>query len=771
MKNLQGLLVLVAMSVVMALSLWGWQSLATAPVPGPASSFSKDDAFKTLSHLLSEQVPHPTGSPANRVVRDRIVEALKSYGYEPEIQAAFQCAPPDRNPGCTRVENVLAVRKGNGQGKAILATAHYDSVPAGPGVADDGVGVAVMLELARMLKAAPPSRNDVIFLLTDGEETGLRGASAFAEQNKLMKSVALVVNVESRGDTGPSIMFETGPGNARLMDLFAAVAPAPVSNSLAYEIYRLLPNDTDFSIYKRYGLSGYNFAMIGSASRYHSPRDDLSHLDRNTLQHHGDHALALVKALLDTDLETLKSDSDASYLDVFGVQMVVWPAPANLPLALLALAGLLALVIADRREFGWKSTGLSVLAIIASLLLLFGLGWALSWPLGIWPGVHPLDHPTPWPARIALIATLILVATLMAMLFGRWVTTRQFTLVNWLFLSLLAVACAATLPGAAYALIWPSLSVAAVGWIGKWSGRDTSMTMAASAGFLIAAFFWISHFIALDAVFGFNLSQFKLVALLPLALSMIPLLAMEGAAWRGQLVNLTIAALVMAAATALASQSHGFSADNPRPLNFVYYDDKSAGQPKWLVAETPSDEEYFKAAGFADKETSFKLAGLVEARGRFKPALDANLPAPAFSVDSVTNVRGHNLVTGRLLAARSGFVMALGVAPGSGILAIRAKGQTVVSGERLAGTAPVTARLFGVADQPLQIEIEFDPAKPSKLVVLERSQLPDTADARTLLASRPANAAPVHSGDGALVFQQIDLATLKPASLADPQVP
>ncbi|MEQ1753480.1 MAG: M28 family peptidase [Micropepsaceae bacterium] len=771
MKNLQGQLVLLAVAAVMGLFLWGWQSLATAPVSGAATPFLKDQAFETLSRLLAEQVPHPTGSPANHLVRDRIVETLKAYGYEPQVQTAFQCALPDRSPGCTKVDNILAVRKGSGSGKAILATAHYDSVPAGPGVADDGVGVAVMLELSRMLKSVPPSRNDIIFLLTDGEETGLRGALAFAEQNALMTSVALVVNVESRGDTGPSIMFETGPGNAMLIELFASVAPSPVSNSLAYEIYRLLPNDTDFSIYKRYGLNGFNFAMIGSASRYHSPRDDLAHLDRNTLQHHGDHAFALVKALMDAKLEELETDSDASYFDVFGVRMVVWPASANLPLALLALAGLVALVIADRKEFGWKSAGLAICAIVATGLLLLGLGWALSWPLGIWPGVHPLDHPLPWPARLALLSALVLAASLIAALFARQVSSKQFVLTNWLLLSVLAVACAATLPGAAYALIWPSLAVAIAGWGGRLSGRDASMTMAASAGFLLAAFFWISHFIALEAVLGFNLSQFKLLALLPLALAMIPLFVWGQPTGRSQAVNVAIAALALAATAATATQSHGFSADHPRPLNFIYYDDKATGQPKWLVAEVPSDEAFLRATGFAGEDTPFRMAGLVEVRGRFKPAVDASLPAPEFKVATVTDAGGRRVISGELLAARSGFVMALGVEPGSGILSIRAEGQLVVGAERLAGKDPIVARLFGLADQPLKVEIEFDPSRPSKLVLLERSQLPDTADARTLLAARPANAAPVHSGDGSLVFQQIDLATLKPALAADPQAP
>jgi Predicted aminopeptidases len=160
-----------------ALLLHLWQSQLVAPSGAPRTAFSEEHAFATLSALLNEQRPHTAGSAENAVVRDRILAELKSAGYAPEVQAVFQCDTAPRFPGCTAVENIVAMHKGTGDGKAVLASAHYDSVPAGPGVSDDGAGVAVVLELARGF-AARTTRNDIIFLLTDGEETGLRGARA-----------------------------------------------------------------------------------------------------------------------------------------------------------------------------------------------------------------------------------------------------------------------------------------------------------------------------------------------------------------------------------------------------------------------------------------------------------------------------------------------------------------------------------------------------------------------------------------------------------------
>ena len=67
---------------------------------------------------------------------------------------------------------------GPATGKAVLLNAHYDSTPVGPGAADDGIGVATLLEVASILRNAPLKR-PVILLFNEGEELGLIGARAF----------------------------------------------------------------------------------------------------------------------------------------------------------------------------------------------------------------------------------------------------------------------------------------------------------------------------------------------------------------------------------------------------------------------------------------------------------------------------------------------------------------------------------------------------------------------------------------------------------------
>ena len=106
--------------------------------------------------------------------------------------------------------------------------AHYDSVPAGPGASDDMAGVAAVLEVARALKTGPPPRNSITFLLEDGEEVGSLGAKLFRD-SPLAAGVRAVVNLEARGTSGPSLMFEAIGDDADAVSRFAALAPHPVT--------------------------------------------------------------------------------------------------------------------------------------------------------------------------------------------------------------------------------------------------------------------------------------------------------------------------------------------------------------------------------------------------------------------------------------------------------------------------------------------------------------------------------------------------------------
>lgn len=748
----------VALTVVL---LVAWQSQLVAPKAPAGTAFEQERAFATLSRLLKEGQSHVAGSPENAVVRDRIIEEFRTYGYEPEVQTAFACAPPDRRfPGCARVENIIAVHKGTPGAKSVLVTAHYDSVPAGPGAADDGAGTAVVLELARTL-AGRQTKNDFVFLITDAEEVGLRGALAFADAHPLMKTVGIVLNVEARGASGPSMMFETGPNNAALIDLYAKAIANPSANSLIYEIYKLLPNDTDFTVYSKTGLTGFNFAFSNAASLYHSQRDNLEYLDRDSLQHHGDNMFALAAVLADTDLSTLKATSDASYFDVFGRVLLVWPAAVNAPIALIALLGVLGLIVVHRSAFSLASTAIAVAALIATPLLLFGLGWLLSFPLGIWPGVHPLDHPQPWPARIALAAGAILVAFVIAAVAGRRIDTRALLLLNWLAMALLTVAVAVYITGASFLLIWPMAAFVAAAWIETLLRKSTARA-AALVGFAATAFIWIPYLLSLELVLGFDLSHFKILVLTPFVLTLIPVFAAalpEAVRWP----SAAALALVTAGAAAVASQTPAYALNHPRGLNITYYDDRAAS-PQWGVGFVGApDTAYLQATGFPREETPYLQFGLLQGEGRFKPAPQLNLAPPSFTVASTETSGADMIVKGTLRGGRGGLQLGIAVKPVSGLRAIKVGGQRAADAKRLNGKEPVIVRIAGVGEAGIDVEFQIEAGKSPSIILIERSALPDTDEARALTAARPKDAAPVNAGDTALVGVTLkDWTTQKP---------
>jgi hypothetical protein len=552
------------------------------------------------------------------------------------------------------------------------------------------------------------------------------------------------------------MMFETGPGSAKLIDLFAASVANPVANSLIYEVYKLLPNDTDFTIYRTKGVGGFNFAFSNSASLYHSERDNLANLDRRSLQHHGDNAFALTAALADTDLAALKSSEEASYFDLWGQTLIVWPAALNLPLALVALAAIAVLIVVRRGAFSFAAAAIAVGVVIAVPLLLFAVGWLLSYPLGVWPGAHPIDHPQPWPARIALAAAAIFVALAVATAVRR-IDTPVLVLVTWFVLAGLAVAVAWFVTGASFLLIWPVLAFALVGWVEAATRRASTLGAAALVAFVAIAFFWVPYLLALELVLSFGLSEFKILVMTPFVLALVPVLA--ASVKNAQARSLPIAALGLAVvmAAAAASQTPAYAVDHPRGLNLTYYDDRSTA-PRWLVGFVGApDAAYLQAAGFPAKEEDYLQFGLFESRGRFKPATDLKLDPPSLVIDEVQTGDKLSIARGVLHGGRGGLQLALGVAPKSGVRSVRFAGQEVIDDARLARDEPATARIVGWGARDIPVEIAFDPNGPTEVLLIERSALPESAETQALLDARPKDAAPVHSGNSAIVIVKRDL--------------
>jgi len=334
---------------LLAAALLTWLQLEPPrprPADAPADRFSAERAMADVRIIAHR--PHPMGSPANQAVRDHLLRRLTELGLSPEVQAADAWMQRDgREPVLAggRVENVVGVLPGRDRAApAVLLMAHYDSVPGSPGAADDAAGVSAMLEIARALQAGPQPARDVVFLFTDGEEVGLLGARAFFGEHALARRVGFVVNLEARGGSGRALMFQTGPGNAETVRLFARSAVRPMATSLSQFIYERMPNDTDFTVPAEAGIPGLNFAFVGRPFDYHSPTATPERLDRGSLQDLGAQALAATRTAADAEAMPA-AGRNAAYSQVAAWLIAYPPAVGWL---ILAGAALLLLVAAAR---------------------------------------------------------------------------------------------------------------------------------------------------------------------------------------------------------------------------------------------------------------------------------------------------------------------------------------------------------------------------------------------------------------------------------------
>lgn len=190
----------------------------------------------------------------------------------------------------------------------LLMVAHYDSRYSQPmpedtvwsyGAADDGYGVGVILEtVSQALKYRQDWSQGIKVLFTDAEEVGMMGMKAIWENDRQeFDNIGFMINLEARGPWGPALLFETCPGNEKVMDLYAKAADSPFTYSLTTVVYSFMPNFTDFTIVKD-EIPGMNFSTIADINHYHTDLDNFSNVSAKSIQHYGAQIVPVVEAYL-----------------------------------------------------------------------------------------------------------------------------------------------------------------------------------------------------------------------------------------------------------------------------------------------------------------------------------------------------------------------------------------------------------------------------------------------------------------------------------------
>jgi hypothetical protein len=374
-------------ALLFALTLWLLVSMSPNPRPAPLPATAPPQDFsaeRAMAHVARiARVPHPVGTAEHDRVRDYVRGELQKLGLESQLQTGTGHYDRRGYHVSGPAENIVARWPGTSNTRAVMLVGHYDSVPTGPGAADDGHAVAVLLETLRALRNSPPLHNDIIFLITDAEERGLLGADLFTREHPWRRDPGVVLNFEARGTGGAALMFETSPGNAWMIRTLQAAVPQAQATSVAYEIYRRMPNDTDLTSFKEGGLAGMNFAFIEHPEFYHRPQDDVAHLDRSSVQEQGRYALSLTRAFGGQDLRESHA-GNAVYFPTRLTPLIVYPESWVKLIAWIALLALAASAWLGRHARGrWIAIPLAIVWALAFAVaeVAPGAAYLLEWPL------------------------------------------------------------------------------------------------------------------------------------------------------------------------------------------------------------------------------------------------------------------------------------------------------------------------------------------------------------------------------------------------------
>jgi hypothetical protein len=596
-----GVLALLVLAAVVGLAWVTQRPPSPVSASAPATEFSAERAAEHLRRITAEG-PTPIGSAGSDAVRDYLLAELAAIGLAAEVQEGMGAFTSDADTVAGRVENVVATLPGRDPTGRVVLAAHYDTTFGSPGAADDKASVAAILETARALSSGGRLRNDVVVLLTDGEEPGMLGAASFAAQHPYGAEGGVLLNWEASGNRGPSVLFETSPGNAELVAEFAASAPHPAGDSAMAALYRAGSQNTDFTVLSDKGFIGLNFTLIDGVAAYHHRRDTAANLDVASLQQLGANMLGLTRGFADRNLAELRSGGDATYFTVFG-QVVAYPAWLVWPLAGVGLVAVAALAVLARRR-GLTTTprllggaAAALLPLLAAPAAAIGLWEALVW---IRPGYAAMFMGDPYRPQLYRWALGALTATV---------------LLAWYLVLRRRVGA---VPLAVGALAWPAASGLVTAWL--WPGAsysDAVAATAAAAGGVLAVLAgarrpgWRAAALTVGAVPGVVLYvlagqalvgglgiaagaaavfQFALAGLVALPLVALAVPSERPGATRPILRRPSFLAPLSAAVLSVALTGSGlvvdrFDQDHPQETHLLYVLDAGSGRARWATKD------------------------------------------------------------------------------------------------------------------------------------------------------------------------------------------
>ncbi len=549
-----------------------------------------------------------------------------------------------------------------------------------------------------------------------------------------MNDVGVVLNFDARGRGGPAIMFETSPGNQRLIQQFAAAAPYPVANSLSYGIYKLLPNDTDLTVFKEKGLGGFNFAYIDGDTHYHTMLDTPANLDERSLQHQGTYALSLARRLGGEDAGS--EQGDAVYFDLFGRLLIAYPGGWVGPLLAVILLAYGAVALMGFRN-GYLTAGGLALGVSASLLnaaLTAGLVWL------VWRATEALRRAAAGEARadayyqnvylLGLVSCGVAATLALHLLFRKKVRAQSLAfgaLTWWLALS---VATTVFMPEASYVFVWPLLfGLVALSLLfgeGRWEAASAKNLLAMWLCALPGIFLLVPIVYLIFAAMGFGALVGVALVLALLCGLLVPQLEVVLGGRRAWLLPVAAAA-TGAALLAAGSYVSRFDERHPRSSNIFYALDGDASKAVWAGAATAGGPDEWSARFLSAGSARGSIAEYVPQRhlsfiSHSAPAAPLAPPDLALVEDAAAD--GARTLRLRVRSQRQAPVLMLQVLGDALVEEAAVGGKRIEIGRPVAPAAgQPNWRLQYYAPPPegIDVTLRVNSTEPLRLQVIDRS--------------------------------------------------
>jgi len=732
---------------------------AAVPATAPPTAFSAERAMRYV--LAIAQRPHPIGSAEHDRVRDYLVAQLRILGLEPQVQHATAVGTRYQEAG--RVQNVLARMAGSQSGgPAVLLVAHYDSVEAGPGAADDGAATAAILETVRALRAGAPLVHDIIVLFTDGEEPGMLGAAAFVREHPWARDVAMALNFEARGTSGRSLMFETGPGNFDAARVLRTI-PSVTAGSVFTAIYRTMPNDTDLSELAVLGTPALNFAFGDGADRYHTSHDDLAHLNAGSLQHHGQQALALTRAFANGPLPRPRT-GDAVFFDLPAVGLVVYSEKWAIPLALVAAALTFGVIIRSRRgatQFG-RDVVMGAVALLGAVVLSPAAAYLAGLTLSRLHVILPWGGAPAWSAlywaAVAMLSLAISTACYVAVRHrGSVLGLHAGVLIIWTLISLAAAAMA---PDSSYLFTWPALLVALAELFANGHGMQIANGIAMCVAALVTVALLIPIAYLIGAVFlgvtaaGGIVTAVVIALIVWLLLPLLEMICNTAARWSTPVICAAAATVLAGIGTVTVRTNDA----HPVSSMLLYAIDADTSDA-WLASRASiARADAWTRAVLTPSMQGPEWIGHLFYRptpiiAKRVPCLPLASPAVDILSDSTTSDGRQLSLRVRASAGTTALGMRVTDAP---VIGAAVDGRSIDTKRYRLRTPDWTLRYWAPSDSGAILSLSVPAASTPKLEIVARSQGIPTLPGVTIV-SRPANVVPVQSGDLTLVRRCVSI--------------